>query len=85
MSSDRNMERERFRRDAGRAGFIETEPGEWVRASQIEMVRAPRDVPHERGAGCVFSVVGCDEAALSPLTPEQLMRAIVAAQGRDLS
>ena len=92
MSSDignpRDMERERAQRDANRAGFIEVDPGIFVRASAIQMVRAPNpERPHERGEGvnAIYALAWDDHTYNSRLTPEQLLRAIVAVQGRNLS
>jgi hypothetical protein len=77
--SGRNMERERFLRDTIRARFIETDPGTWVRGDRIDMVRGPVEGSiEEDGVGCVFSLMGWDEPITSRLTPEQLLRAIVA-------
>lgn len=81
MSSDKDearRERERVLRDAMRAGFIEVDPNVWVRASMIEMIRAPGDTQVERGAGCAFSVSGCDDVFTSRLSPAQLLREVVA-------
>jgi hypothetical protein len=83
VSSDeqtgRNMERERFVRDTIRARMIEVDPGVWVRGDRIDMVRAAAEgSPVEEGAGCVFSLMGWSEVITSHLTPEQLLRAIVA-------
>ena len=83
-SSGRDLERERAQRDAGRAGFVEVEANVWVRATQIEMVRAAADTVHEREAAGVVSLIGYDEVFLTRLTPAQLLRLIVAAQGRDV-
>jgi len=80
----RNMERERFVRDTIRARMIEVDPGVWVRGDRIDMVRGPAEGSlGEEGAGCVFSLMGWTEPITSRLTPEQLLRAIVAgAAGR---
>jgi hypothetical protein len=81
--SSRNAEQERLTRDGLRAGFVEVDANVWVRASQIEMVRAAADTVHEREAAGVVSLIGYDEVFLTRLTPAQLLRAIVAVQGRD--
>jgi hypothetical protein len=75
----RNMERERFLRDTIRARMIEVDPGVWVRGDRIDMVRGPvESSTGEAGVGCVFSLMGWTEPITSRLTPEQLLRAIVA-------
>ena len=85
MSSDdkslRNMERERFLRDTDpRPDSIEVDPGVWVRGDRIDMVRGAGCDGSRRGrAPAASSHSSGDESVYtSHLTPEQLMRAIVA-------
>ena len=82
MSSDeeyttrRDPERERVERDAARAGFVEINPGEWVRASLITSIR-------DTGEGeTTLTVQGSDSIVACRLPSGALLRQLVVLGGR---
>ena len=82
MSSDdeyttrRDPERERLERDAARAGFVEINPGEWVRASLITSIR-------DTGEGeTTLTVQGSDSLVACRLPSGALLRQLVVLGGR---